>query len=166
MKVAILILLASVFISAQSSKTLRRKYGTPTSMTHTEMYTARRDDTSMQLSVGVAATYTNESVKGFLGKIMQEAKPSWDDIGKLIRETAEADFLFGPEIPLYLHELRTHANELRIWSDQYKDTYHIKPEGYDHKKVVEGMHSELDWLVKQFESGMKDKFKKYLTIGR
>lgn len=106
-----------------------------------------------------------EATKSFLAQIMREANLHFDDISKFISETAEADLLFGPEIPKYLRELRTHANELRIATDQYRDSTQIKPEGYEHSKTVETKHTELCWLAEQFDGKAKEKFAKYLKIG-
>ena len=97
---------------------------------------------------------------------MQKAKPDFEDIGKFIKETAEADFLFEPEIANYLHEIRNHANDLRIFSEQYRDSNQLRPEGYNHAEIVDGMHRELSWLAQQFEPKAKEKFAKYLSIGK
>lgn len=43
---------------------------------------------------------------------------------------------------------------------QGRDHTQKKPEGYDHEKVVDGMHTELTWLSEQFEPAKK-KFNKY-----
>lgn len=106
-----------------------------------------------------------EAVKNFLAVIARDAKPKFEDISSLIRETAEADFLFGDEIPKYLTEMRNHANELRIACDQYIDSTQFRPEGYNHAEVVERSHRELSWLAEQMDGGAKEKFAKYLKIG-
>lgn len=56
-----------------------------------------------------------------------------------------------------------HGVKLSYWNRQYKDYTQVKPAGYDHDKVVEGMDSELKWLMDQGEPAM-EKFKGYLNL--
>lgn len=102
-----------------------------------------------------------EEVIKILSIISRDAKASIDDLLKFRTSVSEADFLFGPEIPEYIDQI--YQRGLTLW--QCKEEYNEKPEGYDHNKVVEEMHDELRWLVKQFDPA-KEKFRKYLDISK
>ena len=78
---------------------------------------------------------------------------------------SEADFLFGPEVTAYIDEIYKRGLKLWRWTQEYRDYTQEKPEGYDHQKVVDEMHKELEWLTEQFEPA-KQKFKKYLDISK
>lgn len=106
-----------------------------------------------------------EEVKQILSIILRDAKASYEDLLKFYRATSEADFLFGPEIPAYIEEIYQHGVQLQAWNNQYRDYTQPIPEGYDHKKVCDGMHNELMWLIEQFEPA-KEKFRPYLKIKR
>ena len=106
-----------------------------------------------------------EETRRILSIILRDANASYDDLLKFRTSVSEADFLFGPEIPAYIDEIYKRGLKLHTWNSQYRDSFQAKPEGYDHTKVVNGMHSELTWLVEQFEPA-KLKFRKYLDISK
>lgn len=106
-----------------------------------------------------------EEVRKILSIILRDAKASYADLLQFRTAVSEADFLFGPEIPEYIDEIYKRGVKLQYWCGEYRDYTQEKPEGYDHKKVVDGMHSELTWLTEQFEPA-KSKFKKYLDVSR
>jgi len=106
-----------------------------------------------------------EEVRQILSIIVRDAKASYEDLLKFRRAVSEADFLFGPEIPAYIDEIYQRGVKLQFWSAEYRDSTQAKPEGYDHQKVCDGMHTELLWLSDQFEPAHQ-KFKKYLDISR
>ncbi len=106
-----------------------------------------------------------EEVRKILSIILRDAKASYEDLLKFRTAVSEADFLFGPEISEYIDEIYQHGVKLQYWSGEYRDSTQEKPKGYDHKKVVDGAHSELIWLTGQFETA-KSKFKKYLDVSR
>lgn len=106
-----------------------------------------------------------EEVRKILSIILRDAKASYEDLLKFRTAVSEADFLFGPEVPEYIDEIYKRGVKLQYWCGEYRDYAQEKPEGYDHKKVVDGMHSELTWLTEQFEPA-KSKFKKYLDVSR
>jgi len=80
--------------------------------------------------------------------------------------TAEADFLFGPEIRQYLDEISTRAAKLRSANVQYRDLTQPIPENYDHEKIVSEIGTQTAWFVEQLveKSVAKNKFGKYLNI--
>ena len=94
---------------------------------------------------------------------MRDAKASPDDLLQFRTSVAEADFLFGKEIAMYIDEIYKRGINLWHWSRTYRDSTQEIPEGYDHKKVVDEMHKELIWFTEQIEPAKK-KFKKYLDI--
>jgi hypothetical protein len=79
--------------------------------------------------------------------------------------TAEADFLFGPEIRQYLDEISSRAGKLRSANVQYRDFTQPVPAGYDHEKIVNEMGIQTNWFVEQLVGFIaRDKFGKYLNI--
>jgi hypothetical protein len=79
--------------------------------------------------------------------------------------TAEADFLFGPEIREYLDEISSRAAKLRSANVQYRDHTQPVPAGYDHEKIVNEMSVQTNWFVEQLVGFIaKDKFGQYLNI--
>jgi len=106
-----------------------------------------------------------EEVRKILSIIARDAKASTQDLLKFRTSVSEADFLFGPEITAYIDEIYQAGLRLGRWTSEYRDYTQEKPEGYDHKRVVEEMHKELAWLTEQFEPA-KEKFKKYLDISK
>jgi hypothetical protein len=104
-----------------------------------------------------------EEVRQILSIIMRDAKASYNDLLKFYRAVSEADFLFGPDITEYIDEIYQHGVQLQRWNSEYRDYTQPTPEGYDHKKVCDGMHTELKWLTNQLMPA-KQKFKPYLKI--
>lgn len=104
-----------------------------------------------------------EEVRKILSIIVRDAKASYEDLLKFRISVSEADFLFGSEIPTYIDEIYQRGVKLQYWSNEYRDYTQEKPDGYNHEKVVNEMHKELDWLSTQFEPA-KQKFKKYLDV--
>lgn len=106
-----------------------------------------------------------EEVRKILSIIFRDAKASYEDLLKFRTSVSEADFLFGSYITEYIDEIYKRGVQLQYWSGEYRDYSQEKPEGYDHKKICDGIHSELTWLTSQFEPA-KLKFKKYLDISK
>lgn len=104
-----------------------------------------------------------EEVQKILQIILRDANASYEDLLKFRIAVAEADFLFGPEIPAFIDEIYVRGVKLRHWHDQYRDYTQEEPPGYDHQEVTDGMHSEVMWLTHQFEPA-KEKFRKYLDV--
>ena len=104
-----------------------------------------------------------EEVVKILSIVLRDAKASVDDLLRFRTSVSGADFLFGSEIPEYIDEIYKRGLNLCRWSEEYRDRNDIKPEGYDHQKVVAEKHKELNWLSEQFEPAKK-KFAKYLNI--
>jgi hypothetical protein len=100
-------------------------------------------------------------------KIGSNGKPEWSEIIDFSSQTAEGDFLFGPEIREYLNDIVTRATKLRSAHFEYRDINSPGPvpAHYDHNKVVEEMGSQQQWFTDQIVNSLvKSKFKKYLNI--
>lgn len=104
-----------------------------------------------------------EEVRKILSIIARDANVSMDALLYFRTSVSEADFLFGPEIPKYIEKIYKHGLNLGRCCQEYRDFTQDHPEGYDHKKVVDEKHKELNWLLDQFKPA-KEKFKKYLDI--
>lgn len=106
-----------------------------------------------------------QEVKKILSIIVRDAKASPEDLLNFRSSVSEADFLFGSEVVDYIDEIYSRGINLWRWNQEYRDYSQSKPDGYDHKKVVDEMHKELDWLSKQFNPA-KEKFRKYLDLSK
>lgn len=104
-----------------------------------------------------------QAVAQFVSKVMADASLEQQDLSDLWRNTAEADFMFGSDVRSYLEELTDHAIQLRKWNSQYRDDGQVAPEGYDHRKVSEGMDREVRWFAEQPEKA-RHLFGKYLSL--
>jgi len=92
-------------------------------------------------------------------------RPEISDLLKFSAETAEADFLFGPEIPKYIDEIYSRGLDLNTAKFEYRDLTQPIPAGYDHQKIVGVIAEQEKWFVAQF-SVAKEKFRKYLDVSR
>jgi len=108
-----------------------------------------------------------KEVIGFLSLMPNSKNVSIYELPKFRAAVAEADFLFGPEIPKYIDEICSHWRELWVFQQEYRDITQEIPEGYNHQEKVEGIKSHSTWLANQIVSDFaKEKFKKYLYIGK
>lgn len=105
-----------------------------------------------------------EEVRKILSIVVREAQVSYEELFRFYAAVSEADFLFGPEISAYIDEIYKRGVRLEYWNKQYRHAGQEIPPGYDHQKVCDGMHSESEWFIAQFDPA-KEKFKKYLHIG-
>ena len=106
-----------------------------------------------------------QAVTRFIGKVVKDMSPDVQDFSEFWRSTAEADFLFGSDVRDYLEELATRAANLWRWSNEYRDNRQVRPEGYDHSRVVEGKHKEMQWFAVQ-SGEARQLFAKYLNLTR
>ena len=109
-----------------------------------------------------------QEVHAFLMLVIRDFnKPEVSDLQKFTVVTAEADFLFKPEICAYLDETVKRAWKLLSAHNRYRDFTQVTPSNYDHQKVVTEMHEQETWFTDQATLGTaKEKFKKYLDISR
>jgi hypothetical protein len=101
----------------------------------------------------------------FIGIACRDFNPESRDVIKFHSETAEADFLFGPEIHAYIRELAQRAMKSRVAHLEYRDYTQQPPPGYDHAKVTAEMHKQSEWLTEQYEAALT-KFRPYLDVSR
>ncbi len=108
-------------------------------------------------------------VYGEVSKILKLAicnrNVQMNELNGFIVATAEADFLFGPEIPQYIDEIYSRGLKLCRANEEYRDLTQEQPPGYDHKKIVEVKEEQSNWFYGQI-SVAKEKFKTYLTISK
>jgi hypothetical protein len=88
-----------------------------------------------------------------------------DELLNFRPKVSEADFLFGEEVSKYIAELHQRACNLSRWSKEYRYDSQLKPEGYNHQKVVDEMHKEIVWISSQHEPA-RNIFKKYLNVSQ
>jgi hypothetical protein len=77
--------------------------------------------------------------------------------------TAEADFVFPPEIREYLDEVFDHSNRLHAANKQYKDYTQTSPAGYDHQAIGQSIEQHKLWFCDQPKIA-KEKFKPFLDL--
>jgi hypothetical protein len=106
-----------------------------------------------------------KEVVRFISVGLRDADYDNNELMTFRSKVSEADFLFEDEVPKYIDELHSRAVNLHRWSQEYRDYTQPKPEGYDHRKVVEEKHKELVWMSSQLEPARKI-FKKYLDVSR
>jgi len=97
--------------------------------------------------------------------INRDFKPELPDLFKFSYDTAEATFLFGPEIQAYIDEIFSRAVALNTANFEYRDFMQPPLPGYDHQKVVNKIKEQEGWFVKQINVA-KEKFRAYLDISR
>lgn len=106
-----------------------------------------------------------EQVIAVLLLTMRDFNPDATELQKFRAATAEADFLFGPEISEYLDEILRRGLNLRAAYRKYRDATQSIPPGYDHEKVVNDMTEQERWFTDQFGAA-KEKFRRYLNVSR
>ena len=101
----------------------------------------------------------------FVSLVLIDFKPQPREIARFRAEVAEADFLFGPEIPAYIQELSTQA--LQSWRalTDYEKLTNSPLQGHDHQPLADEMHNRETWLTQQHAAALQ-KFKKYLDVSR
>ncbi len=92
-------------------------------------------------------------------------KLEWADVIDFGSSTAEADFLFGPDIRQYIDEIVSRAVALIAANAEYRDITQPVPAEYDPNKVVQEMMTQARWFREQLVGFVaKNKFGKYLNI--
>lgn len=104
-----------------------------------------------------------QEVVKMLGLISRDADAKIEDLWAFRANTAEAVFLFGPDVPNYLEEIFSRGLKLRAANRKYRHAGEETPPGYDHEKILAESNLELRWLTEQFDPA-KQKFAKYLNV--
>lgn len=68
-----------------------------------------------------------EEVRKILSIIVWDAKASTEDLLKFRTSVSEADFLFGPEVMVYIDEIYGRGLKLGYWSQEYRDCTQPNP---------------------------------------
>jgi hypothetical protein len=106
-----------------------------------------------------------EEVVGILTLVNRDFNPEYSELRKFRASTAEADFLFAPEISAYLDEILIRGFKLRSAHNQYRDFTEKPPQGYDPAKVLADAEEHEKWFMEQLTEGYAlKKFKKYLSV--
>jgi hypothetical protein len=106
-----------------------------------------------------------EEVKKMLSIVMRDADIDAGELLAFRSSTAEAGFLFGPEILKYIDELYRRGSRLSVANKQYRANLDRVNPGYDHQKVTDVINQEIAWLSEQFIPA-RDIFKPYLDISQ
>lgn len=93
----------------------------------------------------------------FITMVNTDSNPDLREMFEFENATAEADFIFPPEIRVYLDEVFSHANKLRLANKQYNKS------GHDHYMVTEAIDEHTRWFIDQ-PRAIKEKFKPHMDI--
>jgi hypothetical protein len=106
-----------------------------------------------------------KEIQTLIGVVIRKGDAPFEAIVQLRINSAEADFLFGPDIRVYIEEVVDHALNLSNAHRQYDDAIKGEPwPDYDRQKVVAIMHDECIWISNQQPVAL-ERFRKYLAIG-
>jgi hypothetical protein len=99
------------------------------------------------------------SFKQFISLALREGKMSFEDGLSFLRETNEAEFLFGPEIPEYLNLAFTKGNDLERCHRQISGGVVSD----DRHRVIEESTALMKWFSDQYNVA-QERFRKYLNL--
>lgn len=102
-------------------------------------------------------------VKKFLGYMLGSPTGEFGEMFEFLRETSEADFLFGEDVRKYIEDICKHASDYGLCRIQYRDSTQSYPEDYNHAEVTEGILREGLWFAEQ-PAIAREKFKPYLAM--
>ena len=106
-----------------------------------------------------------QEIKKILSLALRDGALKLEDLQQFISGAAEADFLFGPEIPEYVNEI--YKRGLDLWSahERRRVPREERPDNYDPKKLADEKNAALTWLTGELPHA-KEKFKKYLDMSK
>jgi hypothetical protein len=96
----------------------------------------------------------------FLAGFAAVMKVEWGDLHTLLRETLEAEFLFGPEVTAFIADVYFKASEYRVRSKLAEDPR----EERRRPKLIEEQTSLGNWLASDAMSRAKELFAAYLEL--
>lgn len=102
----------------------------------------------------------------FITIVTSEVNPELREMFAFETATAEADFIFPPEIRVYLDEIFFHANKLRLANTQAQRYSRTRVSEYDHNMINEtfdAMDEHVRWFMDQPQVA-KEKFKPYMDL--
>lgn len=100
--------------------------------------------------------------RSFLGGIIHEGKTSHGACLTMLRETSQAEFLFGPEIPAYLLSAYHKGLDL-VESHRKLDDAPRLPVGEERSRVAHENAEQLRWFNNQY-TVLPKLFGKYLNL--
>jgi hypothetical protein len=107
-----------------------------------------------------------EEVTSFMMGLLRDADLKMEHFAEFDSNMAEADFLFGPEIRIYISEIRKRA--LKLWQSnrEYRDVTQPIPEGYNHTAVISEKAQQMFWLNDQVFAHQvpQEMFARYLNL--
>jgi hypothetical protein len=101
-----------------------------------------------------------KAVVEYLSYVVRPTPPADESATKMIRETADAYFLFRPELTEYLHLLYTKGIDLWALNEELTDTT-MEKEERKHKAVERGDLKK--WFGNQYAVVM-ERFREYLAL--
>jgi len=105
-----------------------------------------------------------DAFRSFLGGIMAEDKTSNGECLRMLRETNQAEFLFGSDIPKYLLSAYHKGLDL-VESHRKLDSVPRLPVGDERSRVAHENAEQLKWFGNQYNV-LPELFGKYLNLTR
>lgn len=104
-----------------------------------------------------------EELKQLLSLVARETDVSLEELAKFAAGTAEAEFLFGPEVPTYLDQI--YERSLQLWqaNRERRETMRGNESPYDPVSGARNIRDHLSWLVEQLRKS-RDVFRPYLSL--
>jgi hypothetical protein len=102
------------------------------------------------------------STMQFISSVVMAAAVDVQRQQRFLYETAEADFLFGPEVRKYIHEVYRKGNEFRL--AEHKMSGSRAADNQAAQKAADDWERLTNWFAEQFDEA-RSLFKKYLSLG-
>jgi hypothetical protein len=105
-----------------------------------------------------------DTVRFFIGSVLRDGKTSYDACITFLRDTNQAEFLFGPEIPEYLDAVYKKGLALLNSNRQLHSEERLSV-GEERTRVARENSELLKWFSDQFDV-TRERFGKYLNLTR
>ena len=102
-----------------------------------------------------------QALSEFIGRTVRQGDVDDESLYKFLRETAEANFLFGAEMGTYLHEIYLKAIDLQYLEKAIKNP--TSPVGEKREAIYDKRQIVFDWFKNQFNVA-QEKFGKQLRF--
>lgn len=107
--------------------------------------------------------FVYDALRKFLGQILRDGKTSHEQCLDLLRETSQAEFLFGQDINAYIKDVYSKGLTLKSLNDELYGEEHL-PVGKDRSAVAHKESELLRWFGDQFDVA-RDHFGRYMHLG-
>ena len=106
-----------------------------------------------------------QAVDKYITAVIRDLDPKLEDFFEFHRATAEAVFLFPPDISEYIDELSEHSLALRQLQQEHRHarTTQQTPSNYDPAKVAKDESKQAHWFAGQYETARR-RFGKYMEV--